>query len=395
MKTAIVHEWLAEYAGSERVIEQMLMLFPRADLFAVVDFLPPQERHFLHGRTPKTTFIQKLPWARTRFRNYLPLMPLAIEQLDLRGYDVVISSNHAVAKGVITGPDQLHISYVHSPMRYAWDLQHQYLAESGLDRGLRGAVTRAMLHYLRMWDQRSANGVDCFVANSRFIAQRIRKVYRRDAHVIHPPVEIDSFAMRRDKEDFFLSASRLAPYKRVPLVVQAFAGMPDKRLVVIGDGPDMDRVRRSVPPNVTLLGYQPQKSLIDHMQRARALVFAAEEDFGIAPVEVQACGTPVIAFGRGGSMETVVADGPARTGLFFMEQSAESIRDAVHRFEAEAGSFSAGACRAHAERFSAQTFRDHLASFVNDEWHRFRAPAAVAGGTDEKQNLSRTKMRSG
>ncbi|HEY2927883.1 glycosyltransferase family 4 protein [Piscinibacter sp.] len=380
MKIAIVHEWLDTFAGSERVLEQMLEVFKQADLFAVVDFVPPQERGFLGGRTPKTTFIQRLPWARKYFRNYLPLMPLAVEQIDLRGYDLVISSNHAVAKGVITGPHQLHVSYVHSPMRYAWDLQHQYLAESGLDRGLKSAIARTMLHYLRSWDQRSANGVDRFVANSQFIARRIRKVYRRDAHVIHPPVDIDRFALRHDKEDFYLSASRLVPYKRVPLVVEAFAGMPDKRLLVVGDGPDLARIRKSLPPNVTLLGYQPIERLVDTMQRARALVFAAEEDFGIAPVEVQACGTPVIAFGRGGSLETVVAHGPMRTGLLFMEQTAESIRDAVHRFEAEADSFSASACRAHAERFSVPAFRDSLASFVNDEWRRFHAPLSVVEG---------------
>lgn len=374
MKIAIVHEWLATYAGSERVVEQMLQVFPQADLFSVVDFVPLAERGFLQGHTPKTTFIQRLPWARTKFRAYLPLMPMAIEQLDLSSYDVVLSSNHAVAKGVITGPHQLHISYVHSPMRYAWDLQHQYLAESGLTRGLKSAVARAMLHYLRMWDQRSANGVDVFVANSQFIARRIHKVYRREARVLYPPVDIERFALRHDKEDFYLSASRMVPYKRVPLVVEAFAGMPDKRLVVIGDGPDHARVAASLPPNVTLLGYQPTTQLVDYMQRAKAMVFAAEEDFGIAPVEAQACGTPVIAFGRGGSLETVRGNGPQHTGLFFMEQTAEAIREAVRRFDAGHGSFSPAACREHAEGFSAAVFRARLASLVSEEWQRFSPP---------------------
>ena len=390
MKIAIVHEWLDTVAGSERVLEQMLDVFPQADLFAVVDFLPPEERGVLRGRTPTTTFIQRLPWARKRFRSYLPLMPLAIEQLDLRGYDVVLSSNHAVAKGVITGPDQLHICYVHSPMRYAWDLQHQYLAESGLQRGVKSAIARATLHYLRGWDQRSANGVDRFVANSQFIARRIGKVYRREAQVIHPPVDIERFALRHDKQDFYLSASRLVPYKRVPMIVDAFAEMPEKRLVVIGDGPDGARIAKALPPNVTLLGFQPVASLIDHMQRARALVFAAEEDFGIAPVEAQACGTPVIAYGRGGSLETVVGHGPARTGLLFMEQSAEAIRHAVQRFEAEADSFSVSACRAHAEQFSVQAFRDSLLEFVNDEWRRFHTPLALASSHGASTSSART-----
>ncbi|MDZ4055874.1 MAG: glycosyltransferase, partial [Polynucleobacter sp.] len=236
MRIAIVHEWLASHAGSEKVVEQMLRIYPEADLFAVVDFLTPEQRNFVLGKRATTTFIQKLPWARTRFRSYLPLMPLAIEQLDMSAYDVVLSSSHAVAKGVITGPDQLHLSYVHSPIRYAWDLQHQYLAESGLSHGVKGWVARLVLHYMRQWDVRTANGVDVFLANSHFIARRIRKVYRRHADVIPPPVDVASFPLCREKEDFYLTASRMVPYKKLPLIVQAFAQMPDKQLIVIGDG---------------------------------------------------------------------------------------------------------------------------------------------------------------
>jgi glycosyltransferase involved in cell wall biosynthesis len=375
MKIAIVHEWLSTYAGSERVLEQLLAIYPTADLFAVVDALPEGQRAFLRGRPVKTSFIQRLPGARKRFRAYLPLMPLAMEQLDLSGYELVISSNHAVAKGVITGPGQLHVSYVHSPMRWAWDLQHQYLAESGLSDGFKAALpgwlVRALLHYLRGWDQRSANGVDCFIANSQFIAQRIRKCYRRDAEVIHPPVDVERFALRRDKEDFYLSASRMVPYKRVPLIVEAFAAMPDKQLVVIGDGPEYERVRRHLPANVRLLGFQPAAQLVDWMQRARAMVFAAEEDFGIAPVEAQACGTPVIAYGRGGSLETVRGSGPARTGLFFMEQTPAAIRAAVQRFEATPQAYDAAACRAHAENFSVAIFRARFEALAAAQWRAF------------------------
>lgn len=376
MKIAIVHEWLDTYAGSERVVEQMLAAYPDADLYAVVDFLPPHERGFLRGRPVHTSFVQRLPGARRHFRRWLPLMPLAVEQFDLSAYDVVISSHHAVAKGVITGPHQLHLSYVHSPMRYAWDLQHQYLRESGLARGWRSAVTRLVLHYLRLVDRSAADGVDCFVANSHFIAQRIRKAYRREAQVIHPPVNIARFALCEAKEDFYLTASRLVPYKRVPLIVEAFSQMPDKRLVVIGDGPDADRLRRTLPPNVTLLGHQPATALVDWMQRARAFVFAAEEDFGITPVEAQACGTPVIAYGRGGSLETVRAHGPGRTGIFFTEQTAPAIREAVLRFEAEPQAYGAQGCRAHAERFSQEAFRARLEATVAAEWARHGALAA-------------------
>jgi glycosyltransferase involved in cell wall biosynthesis len=373
MKIAIVHEWLSTYGGSERVLEQMLDVFPQADLFSVVDFVPSEERGFLRGRVPTTTFIQNLPFARKRFRGYLPLMPLAIEQLDLSAYDIVLSSSHAVAKGVLTGPHQMHISYVHSPIRYAWDLQHQYLAESGLTRGIKSLAARALLHYLRMWDVRSANGVDVFVANSHFIAQRIRKAYRREATVIHPPVDIERFTPREDKEDFYLSASRMVPYKRVPLIVEAFAAMPDKRLVVVGDGPEFERVRALASANVTVLGYQHSKALVDLMQRAKAMVFVAEEDFGIAPLEAQACGTPVIAYGRGGSLETVRGHGPhhERTGLFFHEQSAEAIRDAVMRFEADPLPFTAQACRRHAERFSEGAFKAALRRHVEAQWAVF------------------------
>ena len=390
-RVAIVHEWLVNCAGSEKVLEQMLQVYPQADLHAVVDFLAPTERGFLQGKQAKTTFIQHLPWARRAFRSYLPLMPLAVEQLDLSAYDIVISSNHAVAKGVITGPDQLHLCYVHSPMRYAWDLQAQYLRESGLQRGLKSWLARAVLHYLRQWDALGAQRVDCFVANSAFIARRVHKVYRRNAEVIHPPVDVLRFRPAErgapisqaepgaQQSSFFLAASRLVPYKHMPMIVRAFARLPQHRLVVIGDGPDMARVRAEAGPNVTVLGYQSDAVLVDHMQRARALVFAAEEDFGITPVEAQGCGTPVIAYGRGGSLETVrgLGHSAAPTGLWFHEQSETAIADAVLRFDAAAHEFSAAACRAHAEAFSVERFRAAFQAFVEQAWAQFSSARAL------------------
>lgn len=304
-RVAIVHDWLTVYAGAERVLEQMLLALPQADLYSLVDFVPEDARGFLGGRRARTSFLQRLPRARTHYRSYLPLMPLAVEQFDLSGYDLVISSSHAVAKGVLTGPDQLHLCICYSPIRYAWDLQHQYLEESGLTRGVKGAAARLLLHYVRLWDARTANGVDDFIAISGFIARRIQKVYRRDATVIYPPVDTDGFALRPDKEDFYLTASRLVPYKKIDLIVEAFSALPDRRLVVIGDGPEMAKVRAKAGPNVQLLGYQPFSVLKDHLQRARAFVFAAEEDFGIVPLEAQACGTPVIAYGKGGSLSLI------------------------------------------------------------------------------------------
>ncbi|MEX3926092.1 glycosyltransferase family 4 protein [Paraburkholderia sp. BR10936] len=364
-RVALVHEWLVTYAGSEKVVEQILQLFPQADLYSVVDFFPESQRGVLGGRHATTSFIQHLPRARKSFRTYLPLMPLAIEQFDLSSYDLVISSSHAVAKGILTGPNQVHVSYVHSPIRYAWDLQHQYLCEAGLQRGMKSWIVRALLHYMRIWDQRTAHGVDAFVANSAFVGRRIRKAYGSEATVVYPPVDVERFELGDQHEDFYLIASRMVPYKRIPLIVEAFARMPSRRLVVIGDGADFARVKACATPNVTLLGYQPDEALVDYMQRARAFVVAAEEDFGISVVEAQACGTPVIALGRGGSREIVVdSPDPERgTGLFFSEQSVESIVDAVERFERQPP-LKAEVCRRNAMRFTEERFKQEFLSVV-------------------------------
>ncbi len=366
MKVAIVHDWLVNYAGSERVLEQIMKLYPDADLFAVVEFLSPEDRSFLEGRRVTTTFIQHLPLARKHYRQYLPLMPIAIEQLDMSSYDLVISSSHAVAKGVITGPNQLHLSYVYSPIRYAWDLQHQYLREAGLTGGIRSGIARFILHYIRLWDARTALGVDAFVADSQFIARRIMKTYRRDSTTIYPPVDVNFHVPGTEKEDFYLAASRMVPYKRMPLIIEAFNQMPDKKLVVVGDGPDFNRAKALAKSNVKLLGFQPTLTLRNLMQRARAFVFAAEEDFGITPIEAQACGTPVIAFGRGGAMETVLSfdEHPQPTGVFFDEQSVDSIVAAVERFEAQAHLLTSENCWRNAQRFSEQRFREEFKTFV-------------------------------
>uniref|UniRef100_E1T824 Glycosyl transferase group 1 n=1 Tax=Burkholderia sp. (strain CCGE1003) TaxID=640512 RepID=E1T824_BURSG len=363
VRIAIVHDWLVTYAGAEKVLEQIVACFPDADLFSLVDFL--DDRSFLRGKPVTTSFIQNLPLARSKYRTYLPLMPLAIEQLDVSAYDVVISSSHAVAKGILTGPDQVHISYVHSPIRYAWDLQHQYLQQSKLTSGPKSAMARLILHYIRNWDIRTSNSVDGFVANSEFIARRIKKVYQRDAQVIFPPVDVEAFTLCTAKEDFYLTASRMVPYKKIDLIVQAFARMPERKLVVIGDGPDMQKIRAKAGPNVEIMGYQPFNVLKDRMSRAKAFVFAAEEDFGISVVEAQACGTPVIAFGKGGALETVRdLSEPRPTGMFFDEQSEESIVAAIERFEANARRFSPLDCRANAERFSAANFRERFFAHV-------------------------------
>ena len=372
LKVALVCDWLESYAGAERVIEAMLAVSPQADVHAVVDFVPPGERGFLGGRPVITSFIQRLPGARRHFRRYLPLMPLAVEQFDLSGYDLVLSSSHAVAKGVLVGPDQLHVSYVHSPLRYAWDMQAEYLRDAGLAHGPKGALVRWLLHRLRNWDARSANGVDVLVANSRFIARRIEKCYRRESVVIHPPVDVAGLQPGTRREDFYLTVSRLVPYKRIDRIVEAFRQLPDRKLVVIGSGPELERLRAIAPANVSLPGFQPDTVVRDHLQRARAFVFAALEDFGIAPVEAQACGTPVIAYGRGGASESVCGlDNPAPTGVFFDAQTPEAIAGAIRLFEREAGRILPGHCRSNAMRFSQAAFAEQFGRTVEDAWRAF------------------------
>lgn len=369
MRVAIVHDWLTVYAGAERVLEQLVQMFPEAHLFTLVDFLPSQDRKWIENTPITTSFIQQLPFARKHYRQYLPLMPLAVEQFDLSEYDLVISSSHAVAKGAITGPDQMHICYCHSPVRYAWDLQHQYLVGSNLDKGLKGLLARWVLHKLRQWDVRTANGVDLYVSNSQFISRRVWKTYRRKSAVIYPPVDVDSFQLHPTKEEFYVTASRMVPYKKMDLIVEAFSLMPDKQLIVIGNGPEFAKVRAKASANVKLLGYQPFHVLRDYMQGARAFVFAAEEDFGIAPVEAQACGTPVIAYGKGGATETVI---PGETGLLFSEQMSESLIDAVKRFEARTEPFDPVRIRSNAERFSPNRFQSEFRAVVEQALNESR-----------------------
>lgn len=369
-RIGIVHDWLPVYAGAERVLGEMIAACPDSDLYSLIDFLPPDQREFLCGKPVRTSFMQRLPFARNNYRFYLPFAPYAIEQFDLTGYDVVVSSSYVVAKGVLTTAEQLHISYVHSPVRYAWDLHFQYLRDGNLERGAAGHLARAILHYLRLFDAVSANRVDVFVANSQNVARRIWKTYRRKAEVIYPPVDTEAFTLCPDKENYYVTMSRLVPYKRIDLIVEAFSQMPDKELIVIGDGPEFKSIAAKATPNVTMLGYQPFEAVKHYMRTAKAFVFAAEEDFGIVPLEAQACGTPVIAFGKGGALETVVPD---ETGLFFGEQSTESLKEAVYRFESRNHYFDPEHIRKNAERFSKDRFRRAFSNLIKSKYEDFVA----------------------
>ena len=391
-KIAIVHEWFTNHAGSEKVVEQILRLYPDADLYSLVDFLPPAQRDFIAHKPVTTSFIQSLPFAQKHFRNYLPLMPLAIEQFDLSSYDLIISSHHAVAKGILTRPDQLHISYVHTPLRYGWELQHQYLRQANLTQGPKSWLTRAILHYMRLWDVASAHRVDKYIANSRYVARRIEKTYRRSASVIYPPVSVHRFDAHLPREDFYLTVSRFVPYKRVDLTVQAFIqlGLP---LVVIGDGKEAKALRQTVAAssqnNIQFLGKQPDQVVEDYMQRCRGFIFPPEEDFGITPVEAQAAGAPVIAYAKGGQAETVIHE---QTGYLFPYQTVESLVQSVKRLEASVGQFEAGALRQNAERFSSTQFCSTFQAFVEAAWSRFEhdqlALSSLSGSNDRVEDVA-------
>lgn len=364
-KVAIVHDWLPTIGGAERVLEQLTRIFPDADIYTLFDFLTDEQRAIFGDCRIQTSYLNRLPGVHRYYRKLLPLFPGAIESFDLQDYDLIVSSSYSVAKGVITGAHQTHVSYVHSPARYAWDLTHHYLKQTGADRGLKGALTRYLLKGFRIWDYRTANGVDRFLANSHYIARRIWKVYRREAAVVYPPVDIGRFQLCEEKESFFLTASRMVPYKRIDLIVEAFTRLPQLKLRVIGEGPEFAKVARIAKghSNIELLGFQGNETMVDLMQRARAFVFAAEEDFGIVPVEAQACGTPVIAYKAGGGLETVrdyEEDPEVATGIFFQEQTVASLCEAIRRFEDLPAPILPANCRKNAERFSPEVFRESI-----------------------------------
>jgi glycosyltransferase involved in cell wall biosynthesis len=370
VKIAVVHDWLDTWRGGERVLAQILRIYPEADLFALVDFLSPADRRALDGRRARTSFLQRVPFAKAGFRLLLPLFPRAVESLDVAAYDLVISSSHAVAKGVRTHRRQVHVCYCYTPMRYAWDLREQYLSQSGLDHGIRSLAANALLARLRRWDRAASERVDHFVAISAHIAARIRRCYGRDATVIYPPVTVAHRDTAPRRESSYLTVSQLVPYKRVDLLIEAFRRMPERELVVIGDGPLRRNLQARAPANVRMLGWLPEAERDAWLARARAFVFAAEEDFGIAPLEAQAFGTPVIAYAGGAARETIAGlDADAPAGLLFRDQSVPAIVDAVGEFERDPGRFTADACRTNARRFGVERFRNEFANFVATHAH--------------------------
>jgi len=369
LKTAIVHEWFVNYAGSEKVVESFTNIWRDADVFALVDFLDEKQRQIiLKGKHVKTSLIQKFPFARKKHRNYLPLFPLAIEKLDLSKYDLIISSSHSVTKGIKINPDQLHISYCHSPMRYAWDNAELYLSQANISGGLKGFLARSVINYLREWDLKTASRPNFLVANSKFISEKLKRIYNRDSIVIYPPVDVNKYNCVPEKKDFYLTASRMVPYKRVDLVVEAFSNMKNRKLKVVGNGPELAKIKMKASSNIEFLGYKEDEDLKALMQQAKAFVFAAEEDFGITVVEAMACGTPVIALNKGGTAETVVNH---KTGILFESQTTESIKNAIAEFEEKESLFDYKIISDHAQQFSRDIFEKRIRDFVSIKSEKF------------------------
>ncbi len=363
-----VHDWLTTRGGAENVLTAALEIYPDAPIYTL--FYAPDvfHGHPIADREIRTSMLNSLPGARTRYRAFLPLMPWAVEQFDLTGYRVIVSSSDALCHGVLAAPDQLHINYIYSPARYVWRLYHQYLEQTNLATGLRSVAVRALMHYIRLWDYAASARVDHFVAISNWVARSVWRAYRRQADVIYPPVDVDSFVPQNPRDDYYLVVSRLVPYKRLDLVMKAFAKL-ELPLVVIGDGPEKGRLERLSTPNIELLGWQPSDIVRSRMGRAKAFIHAAEEDFGIAPVEAMASGCPVIAYGRGGLLE-IVEEG--KTGLFFGSQTVEALSEAVQRFERGDLQVKTEQLRAAAERFSRSRFQREFSAYIERKERDFK-----------------------
>lgn len=358
MRTAIVHDWLLSYGGAELVLEEIYRLYP-SPIYTLLYDVSKFSESVLGSAEVYTSFIQKLPFSKKFYRYYLPLFPLAVEQFDLSEYDLIISSSHAVAKGVLRHSRQVHICYCHTPMRYAWDLYHQYMLNLGMGK----LLARVFLHYIRFWDYVSTQRVDHFIANSIFVAKRIQKLYGRQAEVIYPPVDTEFFfeLKRCTGEDYYITVSRLVPYKKVETIISAFASLKSRKLLVVGDGPDYERLKKLAGRNVEFLRRASKEQLREYISKTKAFIYMAQEDFGIAMVEAQACGVPVIAYGQGGASEIII-DG--KTGILFWDQSKDALVQAIHQFEKSEDKFSSEDIKRNAERFSKDIFRTKFKAFV-------------------------------
>jgi len=359
-RIALVHDWLVGMRGGERVLEVLCELFPGADLFTLVH-RPGSVSPVIEQRTIHPSVIQHLPMGVSRYQYYLPLFPMAVEMMDLKNYDLVVSSSSSAAKAVVVGKDALHVCYCHTPMRYLWDQYDQYFGKGRSSFAVR-TVMHAVRGYLRRWDVASSQRVHHFIANSRFVQERIRRIYGRDSEVIYPPVDVGRFSVSRDDDGYFLIVSALVPYKRIDLAVQAFNARRE-RLVIVGSGGEARKLKAMAGPTIEFLGPLSDDLVRQHYERCKGVVFPGEEDFGIVPVEAMACGKPVIAFGHGGVCETVV---DPTTGIFFREQSSTSLEQAVERFHRT--EFLPDRIRAHVEQFRKDVFRSGIGTSLRTKW---------------------------
>ena len=372
MKKALIQDNFIQNGGAERCIESITNVWNDFDVFSLVDHLNEEDRNIiLKGKYATTSFIQNLPFSKKLFRHYLPFYPLAIEQLDLSEYDLILSSSYSVAKGVMSHANQIHVTYMHSPVRYAWDLYFQYLKETNLDKGIKSVFAKIMLHYLRIWDQNTANRPDYYIANSNYIAKRIKKIYNKEAAVIYPPVDTKNFTISNTTQEYYFTYSRMVPYKKIDLIVEAFNYLPNKKLIVAGEGPEFNKIKNKASKNIEFIGFVPKKTIIEYLQKCKAFIFAAEEDFGITPIEAQACGIPVIAFGKGGVLETINGVFPNEnknnpTGIFFKEQTIKSLIESIDFFEKSYKIFNPELIRQNALRFDSLIFENKLKSFIDD-----------------------------
>jgi glycosyltransferase involved in cell wall biosynthesis len=366
MKVALVHDWLTGMRGGERCLEIFCELFPQAPLYTLLH-IPGSVSPVIEQRTIHTSFIQQLPFSKKRYRTYLPLFPIAIEHFNLRGYDLIISLSHCVAKGILPSPEALHISYLFTPMRYAWDMFEDYFGKRG------NQLVSLVMHYLRMWDVASSQRVDHILCISKYVAKRVEKYYRKEAEVIYPPVDTKRFRISNLREDFFLIVSNLSPYKKIHLAIEAFNRLR-LPLKIIGSGPEKKRLKSKAGPNIDFLGWQPDEIVADHYSRCRALIFPGEEDFGIVPLEAMASGRPVIAYGRGGALESILPydqqaekEKKAPTGMFFDEPNGDSLADAVERFFKVEREFDPEAIRNHALQWDRESFKEKIKDYISEK----------------------------
>lgn len=365
LKVALVHDWLTGMRGGEKVLEVLCELYPHATLFTLLHNKGAMSP-VIEGMDIRTSFIENLPFKEEKYRNYLPIMPRAIESFDFSGYDLILSSSHCVAKGAIPKSNALHICYCFTPMRYMWELYDEYFGKRRA-----GLLTRAAMSlvapYLRRWDVRTARRVDYFVTSAKYVATRIDRYYNRSAEVIHAPVDSSFFRVCKRHKGYYLVVSALVPYKRVDLAIETFNRI-GARLVIAGKGPDLQKLKSIAKPNIEFLGWQSDEDLRDLYANCRALIFPGVEDFGIVPLEAMASGKPVIAFGKGGALETVVDKGRDATGIFFSEQTAESLAEALKAFEKRR--FHPEAIRRHAEKFSREIFKKKLHKWIEEKLER-------------------------